>query len=206
MPVRFTSPSLGGQRDSFFKKGEWQLSAAFRRIYADKWFVGHDVNEAAAPFGKQLYLDINSLDVTITYGLSRRASVAVTLPMSHGTHSRYYADGERHKVVAQGIGDVNAIGTLWLLEPNMHLDGNVALGFGVKTPNRREEMQLSRIFSGRWFRYQKGRGPIRSAWRRRVGIHCPGTGVSACGIAVECLCVWFIPHQPEKEVGRCFTD
>lgn len=146
MPVRFTSPSLGGQRDSFFKKGEWQLSAAFRRLYADQWFVGHDVNEAAAPFGKQLYLDINSLDVTITYGLSRRASVAVTLPMSHGTHSRYYADGERHKVVAQGIGDVNAIGTFWLLEPNMHLDGNVALGFGVKTPNRREEMQLSRIF------------------------------------------------------------
>lgn len=134
MPVRFTSPSLGGQRDSFFKSGEWQFSAAYRRLYADKWFVGPDVNEAAAPFGKQLFLDINSLDLSLTYGFSRRASVAVTLPMSYGTHSRFYADGLRHKVRARGVGDMNAIGTVWLFDPNMHLDGNVALGLGVKAP------------------------------------------------------------------------
>lgn len=134
MPVRFTSPSLGGQRDSFFRKGEWQIAASYRRLEADQWFVGLDVNEAAAPFGKPLYLDINSLDLSLTYGLSRRANVTVTVPLSYGTHSRFYADGVRHKVSGRGIGDVNAIANLWLLEPNMHLDGNVALGFGIKSP------------------------------------------------------------------------
>ena len=134
MPVRFTSPSLGGQRDGFYKSGEWQFSASYRRLYADQWFVGHEVDEASAPFGKELYLDINSLDLSITYGFNRRSSITLTVPTSYGTHSRFYADGVRHKVMARGIGDMNAIGTMWLLDPNMHVDGNVALGVGVKAP------------------------------------------------------------------------
>ena len=52
MPVRFTSPSLGGQRQSFLATGEWQIGAAYRHLGADQWFVGTDVNEAAAPFGQ----------------------------------------------------------------------------------------------------------------------------------------------------------
>jgi hypothetical protein len=134
MPVRFTSPSLGGQRDGFLTTGEWQVGASYRRLYADQWFVGTKVDESAAPFGKPLYLNIHSLDLTVSYGFSRRTSVAVTLPLSTGTHSRLYADGSRHKVQATGIGDVNAILTRWLLDPNMHMDGNVSLGVGVKLP------------------------------------------------------------------------
>jgi len=139
MPVRFTSPSLGGQRDSFFKTGEWQVGASYRHLYADQWFVGTKVNESAAPFSKPLYLDINSLDLSVTYGFSRRSSVMVTLPFSTGTHSRFYADGLRHKVRATGIGDVNAILTRWLLDPNKHVNGNVSLGLGVKLPTGHNE-------------------------------------------------------------------
>jgi hypothetical protein len=134
MPVRFTSPSLGGQRDEFFKKGEWQVSASYRRLEADQWFVGPDVNEAAAPFGKPLYLDINTLDLSVTYAFTRRANVTLTAPLSYGTHSRFYADGVRHKVSGRGVGDVNAIASVWLLNPDLHPDGNVALGFGIKPP------------------------------------------------------------------------
>ncbi|MBA3405579.1 MAG: hypothetical protein H0U13_13000 [Gemmatimonadaceae bacterium] len=134
MPVRFTSPSLGGQHDSFYKKGEWQISASYRRLLADQWFVGTEIDEAAAPFGKPLYLDIHSLDLSLTYGFNRRTNVTLTLPFSSGTHSRFYADDNRHKVSSRGIGDINLIANLWLLEPNMHPDGNVALGFGIKPP------------------------------------------------------------------------
>ena len=134
MPVRFTSPSLGGQRDGFFKKGEWQVSASYRRLEADKWFVGPDVNEAAAPFGKPISLDINTLDLSLTYAFTRRANITLTVPLFYGTQSRFYADGMRHKVTGRGVGDVNAIATVWLLDPNMHLGSNVALAFGIKPP------------------------------------------------------------------------
>src|SRR4051812_26166438 len=127
MPVRFTSPSLGGQRDDFFKAGEWQAAASFRRLYADEWFVGRHVKEAAAPFGKPLYLDIGSLDFSLTHAFSHRMSVTLTVPFSYGTHSRFYADGKRHTVSGTGIGDINALANVWLLDPNMHLDGNVAM-------------------------------------------------------------------------------
>src|SRR5258705_11346390 len=108
MPVPFTSPSLGGQRDAFFKPGEWEISVSFRRLHADEWFVGSDVDEAAAPFGQPLYLNINSVDLSVTYGMSPRASVTVTVPTSYGRHSRLYADKVRHEVSARGGGDINA--------------------------------------------------------------------------------------------------
>ena len=134
MPVRFTSPSLGGQRDEFFKPGEWELSVSYRRLHADEWFVGRNVDEAAAPFGKPLYLDINSVDLGITRGLSRRASITLTVPMSYGRHSRLYADKVRHEVSARGVGDINAIVNVWLWDPVAAPDGNIFVGIGAKAP------------------------------------------------------------------------
>lgn len=134
MPVRFTSPSLGGQRDGFFKPGEWEASVSFRRLHADEWFVGRDVNEAAAPFGQPLYLNINSVDLSVTRGISRRVSVTLTVPFSYGRHSRLYADMVRHEVSARGVGDINAVANVWLWDPDVVQDGNVSLGFGAKAP------------------------------------------------------------------------
>src|SRR2546428_127263 len=131
MPVRFTSPSLGGQRTSFIGAGEWQVGVAYRRLTADEWYVGTQVNEARAPFGQPLYLNINSLDFSVSYGLSDRLSLTLTLPLSYGTHSRFYADTARHKVSAHGLRDVNLVCNLWLLDPKVHVAGNVALALGI---------------------------------------------------------------------------
>lgn len=133
MPVRFTSPSLGGQRESFLRKGEWQVGLAYRHLYADKWFVGTEVDETKTPFQRPLYLDINTLDVSLAYGLSDRASLTLTLPFLYGTQSRFYADLRRHKVQSIGLGDVNLIANTWLWTPQQRPNGNVNLGLGVKS-------------------------------------------------------------------------
>src|SRR6266516_5367638 len=143
MPVRFTSPSLGGQRNSFIGAGEWQVGVAYRRLTADEWYVGTQVNEARAPFGQPLYLNINSLDFSVSYGRSDRLSLTLTLPLSYGTHARFYADTARHKVSAHGLGDVNLVGNLWLLDPKVHVAGNVALGLGL--PDQPARVDGSRI-------------------------------------------------------------
>jgi hypothetical protein len=103
-------------------------------LHADEWFVGSDVDEAAAPFGQPLYLNINSVDLSVTYGMSPRASVTVTVPMSYGRHSRLYADKVRHEVSARGVGDINAIANVWLWDPGAGPAGNVSLGLGAKAP------------------------------------------------------------------------
>lgn len=141
MPVRFTSPSLGGQRENFFGAGEWQVGVAYRRLYADQWFVGTQVNEAAAPFGRPLYLDINTLDFSLVYGVTDQASLTLTLPFSYGTHSRFYADQRRHRVEAFGLGDVSLVGNYWVFDPVTHPRGNLALGLGIKTPTGNNEYE-----------------------------------------------------------------
>jgi len=133
MPVRFTSPSLGGQRNSRLLAKEWQVGAAYRRLVADEWYVGKKVDESKAPFGNPLYLNINSLDLSVSYGVSDRLSLTLTLPFSYGTHSRFYADTTRHMVRARGLGDVNVVANLWVLDPDNHPNGDVSLGLGVKS-------------------------------------------------------------------------
>jgi hypothetical protein len=141
MPVRFTSPSLGGQRNGIIEKGEWQIGLAYRRLTADEWYVGTQVDEAKAPFGRPLYLDINSLDLSVSYGVTERLSLTFTLPFSHGTHSRFYADTARHKVRAIGVGDVNLLVNYWLRDPRLQPVANLALAAGVKAPTGRNDAQ-----------------------------------------------------------------
>ena len=82
------------------------MSVAFRRLTADSWYVGKKVREDKAPFGQPLFLDITSLDATVSYGVTDRFSLSATVPFSRGTHSRFYADGLRHQVSAAGLGDL----------------------------------------------------------------------------------------------------
>ena len=74
-------PSLGGY-SGFVPARHWEVGAAYRRLNADQWFVGPQVRESAAPFGQPLFLGINSLDATITYGVTDGISITLT------SHSR----------------------------------------------------------------------------------------------------------------------
>src|SRR5579863_107581 len=132
MPVRFLSPSLGGY-SGFVEAKHWEVGMAFRHLGADQWFVGSQVRESAAPFGQPLFLNIYSVDATLTYGVTDRVSVTMTVPFSHGTHSRFYADGQRHTVAAGGLGDISGVANIWLRRPVRESSGNVAIGLGVKS-------------------------------------------------------------------------
>jgi hypothetical protein len=132
---------LDGQGGSYLAPHQLQVGLAYRSLTAGQWFVGEDVREDKAPFGQPLFLNINSIDLTLSYGLSDRLNVSVTVPFSYGTHSRYYGDNARHKVKAGGLGDVNLMGSFWLLDPVRHADGNVAVSLGVKAPTGKNDVE-----------------------------------------------------------------
>jgi hypothetical protein len=145
MPVRFDLPRVGGSTRPQLRAHEWQIDFAYRRLAADQWYVGTDVNESAAPFGHTLYVDINSIAVTANYGITDRFSTSMTFPFSYGTHSRYYQDNVRHEVQARGIGDLSLVGTYWLWEPKRPTKGNVSIGLGVKS------LSGDNAVSGNWY-------------------------------------------------------
>ena len=135
MPVRFTTPSLGGQSGLDVGEKEWQIGVAYRRLTADEWFVGSELRPDKAPFGKPLSLNINSLDLTVRYGVTSRVNLALTLPFSYGVQQRFYADGQRHRVSAGGLGDISLIANAWMRDPAGNQTSNMAFGVGVKMPS-----------------------------------------------------------------------
>lgn len=121
--------------------GEWRVGLAYRHLHTNEWFVGKDINENEAPFGQPLFLNVDSLDVAAEYGITGRLSAQLTIPFSHGTHSRIYGDGNRHEVSATGLGDINLVGRYLLFDPKAHANGNVSLGLGVKAPTGKNDVE-----------------------------------------------------------------
>jgi hypothetical protein len=142
MPMRFTTPSLGGRGQQFLEAHHWEFAVAYRRLDADKWFIGTKVVtfDTLPLLGQPMFVKVNSIDVTVTYGVTRRLSLALNLPFSSGSHSRFYGDSARHTVSASGLGDVNVLGNFWLRDPLDHPNGNLALGLGVKAPTGRHNV------------------------------------------------------------------
>ena len=134
MPLRFTSPSVGGEHVPFLEAHAWQFGVAARRVATHRFYVGSHEDETQAPFGQPLYLGLNSLDLSLTYATSDRLSFTMVLPLSYSTANNINADGNRYTVSSKGVGDVNLMGNLWLRQPGAHPSGNVILGLGVKAP------------------------------------------------------------------------
>jgi len=137
MPVRYTSPSLGGHRQTVLPAGHFEVSLSYRRLHADDWFILDTLTPAdgsRAPGGGLNIFTIHSVDVAVAYGVSERLSFRLTVPTASGTNSAIHPDGVRHETSGSGIGDINVVGTMWLMDPLTHAAGNVAVGLGVKAP------------------------------------------------------------------------
>jgi hypothetical protein len=134
MPLHFTSATLGGQQAPFLLPHEWQVGVAARRVASNRVFLDSHEDESVAPGGQPLYLRLNSLDLSASYGMTERLSFTFTVPLSHSTASNVYPDGLRHTVAGTGIGDINLMGNFWLGTPGTHPNGNLQLGLGLKVP------------------------------------------------------------------------
>lgn len=125
----------------FIRTGEWEAGVAYRRLTADDWFVGEEIHPELSPGGESIWFNISTIDLSLAYGVTDRLSLRLTVPLSTGTNSRIHDDGIRRETSATGVGDINLVGTMWLLEPTTHPGGNVSLGLGVKAPTGSNEVK-----------------------------------------------------------------
>src|SRR5260370_22901902 len=132
MPVRFTTPSLGGQGElqvTDVAAHEWRIALGYRHLHADQSFVVTQLLPTTQP----LIINLHSVDVTTTYAVTDRWSLSLTVPFVYGMQSRLYADSARHAVTAFGLGDVSLVGSRWLFDPH-NQSGNIVLGLVAKGP------------------------------------------------------------------------
>jgi hypothetical protein len=134
MPLHFAFPGLAGQRVNYFQRHDWQIGVAMRRVATNRFFVGTQEDEAAAPGGQPLNLRLNSVDVSLSYAMSDRLSLSLTVPWSYSTAENTFGNGMRNQAASSGLGDINLFGNWWIATPDRHPSGNLSLGLGVKAP------------------------------------------------------------------------
>lgn len=134
MPIRFVSPALGGRDDAYLARGSWRTSLAFRRLYADEFFVGTRTRPDLAPVAQPIRITNHTIDAGFTYAATDRISLILNVPWTTGSISNVHRDSVRHENDASGLGDVNMRASIWLWDQTANPRGNLALGLGVKAP------------------------------------------------------------------------
>ena len=145
-PSRFTTPtlgSLGGSGgDIYLPRGIWQLGFAYRDVNSNELIVGHHPRNDLAPGGIGSFVHSQSMNISLVYGVTDRLSLTLNAPFSKGSVEAGYADGLRHTNSSAGLGEISVSTSYWLRNAQaFRPGGNVAIGFGVKAPTGKKDVQ-----------------------------------------------------------------
>jgi hypothetical protein len=110
------------------------VAVDYRYFHTNQFFFG--TQQVTPPqarfFGQSLIYNVHTFNVNVTYAATNRLAVRVTVPFVQASQSKFFPDDARHISRVAGIGDIGVVGTVWLSDPQTHLDGNLAVGAGVK--------------------------------------------------------------------------
>ncbi|MDB5012742.1 MAG: hypothetical protein JWQ25_944 [Daejeonella sp.] len=141
-------------------KGEVQLGSNYRYFHSFRHFVGTDQKEFrqttqggitnGVERGNAVNIYSHALDLNLSYGLTDRLQLNVTLPYVHNERSQVLAvktggkviiDGEeknqttegiRYSVYAKGMADIRLSANYWVFNPAKASKGNLMVGLGLK--------------------------------------------------------------------------
>lgn len=135
--IRHFSCNIGNELESnLLGKGDFQLGMNYRYFKSFRHFKGTEEEPDRVSNNTEVINYSHSWDFSINYGLTDRLYAGVTIPTVLNERSSLYEHGrtERNKTFSRGIGDIRLGMGYWLFDPKTHLNGNLALGLGLKLP------------------------------------------------------------------------
>jgi len=132
IPAHYVSLSLGAQGISYLQPGQFEGDLFYRYLDSDVVFIGTEEQPQLYDVGGRH--TINSFDLNLSYALSHRLALSLTVPFMQDEFSNIHGDGQRHSGSSGGLGDLRLVGSAWVFKPDNHPNGNVNLGIGVKFP------------------------------------------------------------------------
>jgi hypothetical protein len=136
-PLKPITPTVPGElTNSVVAEDRWQGSASYRWFKSDRHFVGDVEQPQRQANSSEVINDVHTVDFSLSYGISERWSVGLSIPYFEGSRSSLYEHDRinRHTMHASGVGDIRLRTEVWLLDPRTHMSGNIAVGVGVKFP------------------------------------------------------------------------
>ncbi|HNR07500.1 MAG TPA: hypothetical protein PKM27_09305 [Saprospiraceae bacterium] len=144
--VRHMSCATGGinNTNTAMNKGQFQFVAGYRYLHSYKHFVGTVEQTHRVEQNTQVINNAHSFDFGLTFALNDRFSFALNVPYNDNARSslyEHYGNAEsanpnrsRFSTYSSGIGDIRLTATYWIFHPQKSMNGNVAVGLGVKAP------------------------------------------------------------------------
>jgi len=130
-------------------KGEFQLGVNYRHFHSWRHFVGTEEQPQRQNTGGGISMDgkdhgnavniySHAVDLNLSYGLTNRLQLNLTLPYVHNERSQVLRqtlpvkDTFRYSVFAKGLADIRFGANYWVFNPDKALNGNINIGLGVK--------------------------------------------------------------------------
>lgn len=129
-------------------KGEFQIGGTYRYFHSWRHFVGTEeqperqttgggFDANGKERGNAVNIYSHSFDLNISYGLSERLQLNLSIPYVHNERSQVLrpdvGDRYRYSVYAQGLGDIRLSANYWVFDPSTANKGNLSVGLGIKT-------------------------------------------------------------------------
>ncbi|SKB67510.1 hypothetical protein SAMN05660903_01961 [Salegentibacter salinarum] len=135
--IRHFSSSIGNELESnLLGKGDFQVGMNYRYFKSFRHFKGTEEEPDRVSNNTEVINYSHSWDFSLNYGLTDRLYAGITIPTVLNERSSLYEHGreERHKTFSRGLADIRVGMGYWLFDPETHLNGNLALGLGLKLP------------------------------------------------------------------------
>lgn len=130
-------------------KGDIQVGANYRYFHSSRHFVGTTeqpqrqntgggIGTDGIDHGNAVNIYSHAVDLNLSYGLTNRIQLNVTLPYVHNERSQVLRqatpvkDTFRYSVFAKGLGDIRVGANYWVFDPAKAHTGNVMVGVGIK--------------------------------------------------------------------------
>lgn len=132
-------------------KGDFQVGANYRYFHSWRHFVGREeqpqrqttgggIGTDGKDRGNAVNIYSHALDLNLSYGLSNRIQLNLTIPYVHNERSQVLRqtapvkDTFRYSVYAAGLADIRVGANFWVFNPATSLKGNIMAGLSLKLP------------------------------------------------------------------------
>lgn len=135
--IRHFSCNIGNElENNLLGEGDFQVGMNYRYFKSFRHFKGTEEEPDRVSNNTEVINYSHSWDFSINYGITDRLYAGITIPTVLNERSSLYEHGrtERHKTFSRGIADIRLGMGYWLFDPKTHLNGNLALGLGLKLP------------------------------------------------------------------------
>jgi hypothetical protein len=132
----FASCGNSLSNSNILTKGQLQVGLNYRYFRSFRHFRGTHEEKERLEENTEVINYAHAWDLNFTYGLSSRFYLSATLPFVYNERSSLYEHGrtERHSTFSGGLADARIGAGFWILDPEKHINQNIAVGLGVKMP------------------------------------------------------------------------